>query len=337
MRSNYPRSLILFLITLCIALSFVATSVAAGPDPKKVSAVLKVGGGTVGGVGYVVMIGMSKIVKDAYPRIDMTVVPGGYIGNITRTESKELDIASTCVSASKLAIALKPPFEKQLNNVRSLYCTQDLLYYAAFVRKDFPVDTVEEMFQKKIPARLCTLAIGNIGELMWREFFSQYKTTWDDVAKKWGGKMNFVAWADAVNLVKDGHADGILSVGTVKIGWALELSSARPMKILKFNNAELDYMTKTLGFGRGVIPANTYAGITEDVLCPTDPGTVIVHNDVPDDVVEAILTSLWEGASKYAEHHALLAGFKAGGMCTNLPFPLHRAAEKFYKEKGCLK
>jgi len=324
-----------FLIGLSLCLA--ANSIAADPDPKKVSAVLKAGGGTVGGVGYVMMTGMSKVVKDAYPRMDISVVPGGWVGNIPRLDKGELDIAHTTVAAASMAKLVKPPFDKPPKNVRSIFATQEQLFYAAFVRKDFPVDKLEGIFKKKVPARLCTLALGNLTELMWRQFFLHYNTSWDDVSAKLGGKMNFIAWADGVNLIKDGHADGILAVGTEKIGWAMELTTARPMKILKFTEADLDFMSKTFGFGRAIIPANTYTGITEDVVCPTDSGMTIISSRIDDQLVNAILAALYNGADKYAKYHASLANFKANGMCKGMPLPLHKAAEKFYKEKGCLK
>jgi uncharacterized protein len=339
MRPTRTRRAILVGFTLSLALvlgTAVLTSAAGGPDPQKVTAILKAGGGTVGGVGFVMMTGMSKVVKDAFPRIDITVVPGGWVGNIPRTDKGELDLAHTTIAAASMAKMMKPPFDKAPQNVNSLYATQEQLFYAAFVRKDFPADTLEDMFKKKTPAKLCTLALGNLTELMWRQFFLHYNTTWEDVGEKWGGKMNFVAWADAVNLVKDGHADGILAVGTQKIGWAMDLTTSRPIKILKFTKNDLDYMNKTFGFGRATIPANTYSGIPEDVVCPTDSGMTIINSRaVPDEVVQAILTALWEGAGKYSKHHAALTNFKAAGMCKGMPLPLHPAAEKFYKEKGC--
>lgn len=336
MKGYQKKSLILFFL-VGIFLSYAGNSFAADPDPKKVTAILKAGGGTVGGVGFVMMTGMAKVVKDAYPRIDITVVPGGWVGNIPRVDKGELDLAHTTIAAASMAKLVKPPFKTPPKNVRSLYATQERLFYAAFVRKDFPADTLEDIFKKKIPARLCTLALGNLTELMWRQFFLHHNTSWEDVSTKLGGKMNFVTWGDAVNLIKDGHADGILAVGTEKIGWAMELTSSRPMKILKFTEADLDYMSKTFGFGRAVIKGNTYTGITEDVVCPTDSGMAIINSKIDGVVVDAILAALWNGAEKYAKYHAALANFKAEGMCKGMPLPLDKAAEKFYKDKGCLK
>jgi TRAP transporter TAXI family solute receptor len=336
MKTTMAKGLGILVLLVSVVLYFAGISTAADPDPKKVSAVLKAGGGTVGGVGYVMMTGMSKVVKDAYPRLDITVVPGGWIGNIPRLDKGELDIAHTTIAAASMAKLVKPPFEKPVKNVRSLFATQEQLLYVALVRKDFPVDTLEDIFKKKVPARLCTLALGNLTELMWRQFFLHHNTTWDDVSAKLKGKMNFVAWGDAVNLVKDGHADGILAVLSGKMGWALDLTNSRPMKTLKFTEADLDYMSKTFGFGRGVIPANTYTGITQDAVCPTDSGMAIINSQIEDQVVEAILAALWKGAGQYAKYHAALANFKAEGMCKGMPLPLHKAAEKFYKAKGCL-
>ncbi len=336
MRKFRGKFFILLVAPLCGALLLAGVSSAADPDPKKVSAVLKAGGGTVGGVGFVMMTGMSKVVKDAYPRLDISVVPGGWVGNIPRVDKGELDVAHTTIAAASMAKLVKPPFDKPLKKANSIFATQERLFYAAFVRQDFPVDSLEDIFKKKVPARLCTLALGNLTELMWRQFFLYHKTSWEDVSSKLGGKMNFVTWGDAVNLIKDGHADGILAVGTEKIGWALELTASRDMKILKFTETDLNYMSKTFGFGRGTIKANTYSKITEDRICPTDSGMTIANSGLEDTAVEAILAALWNGADKYSKYHAGLANFKAQGMCKGMPLPLHKAAEKFYKAKGCL-
>jgi uncharacterized protein len=323
-------TLVLFLV---IGLMVSSASMATGADPKKVSAILKAGGGAVGGIGYMVMTGMSKVVRGVYPRIDITVVPGGWVGNLPRVNSGEMDIGSTTTAMCSLAAAKRAPFDKPLPNIRSLYSTQDRLYYFAIVRKDIPVDSLGELFAKKPAIRLCTIQKGTTTELMWRNVFESQGVKWADISK-WGGKINFVAWGDAVNLVKDGHADGILAVGVKKLGWAMDLVNAREMKILKWDDNLLAMLNKKFGFGQNAIPANTYPGITEAAVCPTDSGSVIVNAKVPDKVVEALLTALADKDKEYQGHHKALVNFKAEGMTTALQLPLHPAAEKFYKSRN---
>lgn len=333
MKQNRIKWILFTCISVIILFSFFIPAQGRAADPKKISAVLKSGGGAVGGVGYMVMTGMSKVVRDAYPRIEISVVPGGWVGNLPRVNVGELDIGSTTVAMCALAEAKRAPFDKPLPKIKSFFSTQDKLYYFAIVSKDAPVDSIGEIFEKKPPIKLCTIQKGTTTELMWRNVFEAQGVTWDDVAS-WGGKMNFVAWGDAVNLVKDGHADGILAVGVKQIGWAMDLTHARDMKILKWEDEYLDDLKKQFGFGRDSIPANTYKGISEDVLCPTDAGEVIINADVSDEVVQAILTALADNADAYASHHKALVNFKAEGMAKDLKLPLHPAAEAFYKSRN---
>ncbi|MBN2438351.1 MAG: TAXI family TRAP transporter solute-binding subunit, partial [Deltaproteobacteria bacterium] len=177
------------------------------------------------------------------------------------------------------------------------------------------------------------LAKGTTVELMWRNIFAIKGYTWDDL-HSWGGRITHVPWGDGVNLVKDGHADGILAVGTASIGWAMDLANSRAMKILKWDDEILGVLKKEFGFDKGFIPGKTYPGVDKDVPCPADQGEIIVNAKVPDDVVTAILTALADNADKYAKHHSALSDFKAEGMAKSLLLPLHPAALKFYQSRG---
>ncbi len=328
---------VIFLSSFCviifaITLVFSSAALAEGPS-KKISAVLKAGGGAVGGIGYMVMTGMSKVVKDQYTRMGVTVVPGGWVGNLPRTDKGELDIASTTVAMCSLAAAQKSPFEKPLPNVKAFYSTQDKLFYFAIVRKEVPVDSVAEMFAKKVGLKFTCLNKGTTTELMWRNIFAAKGYTWEDL-KAWGGNMSHVAWGDAVSLVKDGHADGILAVGVKKIGWAMDLTNSRAMKILKWDDEYFNMLHEKFGFSTGAIPGKTYPGIDEDAVCPADSGEVVVNAKISDEVVTAILTALADNAEQYSKHHSALANFTEAGMAKSLKLPLHPAAIKFYKSRG---
>jgi TRAP-type uncharacterized transport system substrate-binding protein len=84
----------LFIVLLSIALVFMA-ALPAMAKGKDVSAVLRSAGDAVGGVGFVMLTALTKVVTDAYPKIRITVIPGGWVGNIARVNSGEVDLAST--------------------------------------------------------------------------------------------------------------------------------------------------------------------------------------------------------------------------------------------------
>lgn len=311
-------------------------SLAAQVDPTKVSAVLKVGGGTVGGIGYVEMTGLAKVVGDAYPKVRITVVPGGWIGNIPRTNKGELDLGSTTAIMTQLAVKKRGAFNEDYPNVRGLMRAQDQYWFVAVVRKDFPAETVGEIVRKKIPARLCTLAKGNATEWIWLTAFEEMGASWDDLPK-WGGKMNHVAWADGVNLVKDGHADGILAVVFGKIGWMTELATARDVKFLQWDKEVKDLLVQRYGFTDGVMPAGLFRGQEKAVPAPTDGGVVVVRADLKPDVVYTITKAVAENGEKFKTFHAALVNFTSEGMPKDVGgFPLHEGAAMYYKERGWL-
>lgn len=330
------RSFLTLTMVLACAMFLAVCTVQFGhaadtPDPKT-SAVLNAAGASPGGVGFVLLTGISKFVKQSFPRVEITVVPGGFVGNLMRVNKGEMDMAATTTSLALMAENKEPPYDKEdVSHVRSLFSTQNPFNFFAIVRKDLEANTLKELFEKKLPVKLCTLNKGTAAELVWRNVFLSQGVSWEDVSDKWGGSVSFVTWADAVNLVKDGHADGILAVGASKIGWAMDLSHARDVKILKWDEDLFELVRDRFGLLTGKIAKGSYHGIDEDIVVPYTPCEVIIRESIPDDVVTAILTAMYEHADDYAKYHTSFADFVKENMATGIKLPLHPAAKKFFE------
>lgn len=305
-------------------------------EAQDISAVLRAGGGAVGGAGFVMLTGVAKIVSNDYKKISITVVPGGWVGNLERVNSGELDLASTSNTLCQAAEKKEKPVDAPIPKVRSLFSVQDTMYYFMFARKDFPADSVEEIFKKKIPARICTLSPGSLTEVQFRSAFASQGVSWEDI-KAWGGAVNFVQWGDAVSLVKDGHADIICAAALGKAGWAMELATVREMKVLKWSPKLLQAINERTGTRTETMPSGLYKGIDYASDCPVSSGEIIINVDVPNEVAYAIVKAMAENEKDYREHHAAFKSFKAEGMPKDIFLPLHPGAKKYYMEKGWLK
>ena len=308
----------------------------AGGAGAEVSAVLKAGGGAPGGAGFAMLTGMSKVVAKSFPKVSITVVPGGWVGNITRVDGGELQLASTGNILCQMAEKKMPPMDKDFPDVRALFSVQDDMYYFMFARKDFPVDSVEDLIAKKVPVRVCTLSPGSITELTFKVALGTSNVTWDTI-KEWGGKVNFVKWPDAVSLVKDGHADVICAAALGKAGWAMELATVRDMKVLKWSPAQLEAINKALGTRTKKMPGGLYKGIDYEVACPISSGEIIVNAKMTDEVAYALVKGMADGAADYQGHHAAFRNFQPQGMAEGIFFPIHPGALKYYHEKGLIK
>ena len=320
--------------TVLFALMLVSTMfVPAAWAGSQLRAIMRAGGGAVGGAGFVMLTGLSKVVKGVHPKIDMTVVPGGWVGNLVRVNSGELDIASTSNTLCAMAEKGEPPMDKDYSKVRALMNVQDEMYYFMVARADLPVDSVDELIEKKFPVRLCTLSKGSITEMEFRLALKSRGLSWDDI-KSWGGEVNFVRWGDAVSLIKDGHADMICAAAVGKAGWLMELTTVRDMKVLKWGDDLLEKVNQSSGTLTRVMKAGIYRGVDYDVKCPCSSGEIIINAGVPDEVAYAIVEAMAGNVKEYQDHHAALRTFTAEGMARNISLPIHPGALKFYQKVG---
>lgn len=321
------------LLALFLSVSVNGGAWAAETPDTKVEGVLKALGASPGGVGFMLLTGMFTVVKESYPRLELTVVPGGFVGNMQRVNTGEGDLGSTTTFLASMAVQGVEPFNKgPLKDTMSLVNIQNQFFFFAIVRKDLPAETLGDLFAKKLPVRLCTLNKGTSTELVWRGVFASKGVSWEDLSSKWGGGISFVAWADAVNLVKDGHADGILAVGDSKMGWIMELANSRDIKVLTWDPELMQVAKDKYGLEPGEIPAGAYPGIDKPVAVPYSPNMVVVNRNVPDNQVKAILKAMYDRAGEYNTFHPGLARFKTEGMGKGMFLPLHPAAAEFYKE-----
>lgn len=321
------------LLALCLLISTAGSAWAANQPATHVEGVVKALGASPGGVGFMLLTGMFSVVKKSYPQLEMTVVPGGFVGNLQRVNTGEGDLGSTTTFLAAMAQKHVEPFNKgELKDAMALVNIQNQFFFFAVVRKDLEAESLGDLFAKKLPVRLCTLNKGTSTELVWRGIFASKGVSWEDVSSKWGGGVSFVAWADAVNLVKDGHADGILAVGDAKMGWIMELANSRDIKVLKWDPEFMKVAEENYGLQPGEIPAGSYPGIDKPVAVPYSPNMVVVNRNVPNNVVKAILKAMYDHAAEYAAFHPGLAKFDVQKMGKGMYLPLHPGAAEFYKE-----
>ncbi len=317
----------LMVISLCVSSKAIAAEVKA---PADTAGIVKAGGGSIGGVGFIIMTAVSDVTKKAFPRLIINTVPGGWIGNLSRIERGELDIATS--SAASFKVVEATPSQK-IGSVRSLFASQDKSYYFAMVRSDIPANSLGEIIEKKIPVRWCTNGKNNTTELIFRTLFESKGAGWKEV-ESWGGKVNFISWNDAVDQIKDGHADGLLAIGLEKIGWLLDLTQVRDMKFVAIEPELIEVAKKKFGVKAGVIPGGIYRGIPDPHTCLEDTGLNFVSEKMPDNQVIAILQAVADNVDAYRKYHPAFASFKPENMPKDMPLPLHKAAERYYKSKG---
>lgn len=118
-----------------------------------------------------------------------------------------------------------------------------------------------------------------------------------------------------------------------------EASEGRQLTLLAFSPQLLEYLAR-FGLGEGVIPAGTYpraANAEEDVASATMGTTITVSARMPDDIAYLITATINDSADRVRKIHGSLADYDPSKGHLHLGVPLHRGAERYYREKGWLR
>ncbi|GAB3527995.1 TAXI family TRAP transporter solute-binding subunit [Photobacterium alginatilyticum] len=91
-------------------------------------------------------------------------------------------------------------------------------------------------------------------------------------------------------------------------------------------------------YAKSTVPGGMYKGTNDDVNSFGVAATLVSSTDVSDDVVYALVKSVFENFNTFKRLHPAFANLKPENMVKDgLSIPLHPGAERYYKEMGYLK
>lgn len=141
-------------------------------------------------------------------------------------------------------------------------------------------------------------------------------------------------------------ADGQLDAYFYAAGWPVaamvQLATTKGMELHRFSHADLKKINGVIpAYIPSKIPAGVYEGVDYDVPTPAVSALLVVSSDLSEELVHGITKALWNSNSRklldnghpkgrQITPETALDGVKALGV------PLHRGAEKFYREAGMM-
>ncbi len=298
--------------------------------------------GPTGGLYYQYMAGLAKIVHDVYPDIEINLSPGGAVANIVRISRDASALGTTTLLQTVQAAQSTEDFEGKppVTNLRVLLALPDPSYFYPLFRPDVPIANLADIKAKKLKLRLGMIPRGSISEWGWRKMLEFTGITIKDI-ESWGGKVSYTNFSDMVNLMKDGHLDGMFGLGTARAGWLVDLTNARQINFVPFHEPAGEQFIKEFGgSGWSELPANSFKGQEKPFKAfRTYPTTLIITNaELPEELGYKIVKAVMDNVEKFKLTNAeglkdlsLATAWKAG------TFQLHKGAARYFTEKGVMK
>ncbi|HSO18091.1 MAG TPA: TAXI family TRAP transporter solute-binding subunit, partial [Desulfosarcina sp.] len=291
--------------------------------------------GPMGGDWYSLGGALGEMAKEAMPGAVVTVTTGGAVENLPKVNAGQSDLGLTMAKLYHEALTGTESFSSRgkQENVRALAFLANIPMSFFLVKEGNPLASIDEIKAQKKKVRILTSKKGSSPALAAELMLGKYGITFEDI-KNWGGSVNYVSYAEAANLIKDGHADAW--IGPMVSG-IVELTTTERMKMLPIAPAALDKLRDEDHYVKMTLPKDKYYFVKADTPHMAESVILIIRKDLPDDKVYALTKAVLENPERVRAIHQTYAGFDPATAWQNLGGPLHPGAEKCFKEKGFMK
>ena len=290
--------------------------------------------GGVAGTFYPLGGAIAQVWNQKIPGLNVTVqATGGSLENVRLLGSKGAEIA-ICMNdiayyGQQGLEAFKAKNEKYTNYSAIGNVYPDVVQI--FARKDGPIKTVADFRDKRI-------SVGPPGsgtEISARQILGLYGL---DYKTKKDLKAMYLSYAEAADHFKDKLINGAYFVVAVPNAALQDINVMHPVKFLEIDDQMFGKIGKEYPlYARFEIPVNSYQGQSSLVKTIAVYSSLLVRNDLPEDLVYQMTKVFFDERALIAQGHAAGKYIKFETAISGIAVPFHPGAQKYLKEKGILK
>ena len=280
-----------------------------------------------GGAWYTIGGALADLFQSEIPNVISSCGPGGGVSNIFSVASNEAQLGFGFPDDVLDAEAGVGDFEgNALDNVRGITAIYPGVLHIA-VAADSDIQSVEDLKGKV----LCTQQRGNAAEKMIRKVLEAYGMSYDDMSN-----VNFVGFSDAVDLVKDGHADAIAYMSTFPYASLQDLATSRGVHLLPIDQEHMDILIEECpAYYPVTIPGGSYEGTDEDVVAMGCTTILFTNAEMPEEIAYQMTKVMYDNYDNLVTVNSSMSNMTPEfGSDTGIT--LHPGAERYYREIGVL-
>ncbi len=287
--------------------------------------------GPTGGGWYMLGGTLSDLITQEIEGVKPNVTTGGSLANLTKVDVGDADVGLTM---DRLLYEATEGIESYADagvhdDVAGVAYLGDIYMSIFLVREDFEADSIAEIRDNQIPIRLLTSPKASSPALATERMLAEYGISFEDI-ESWGGSVNFVSYAEASSLIKDGHADAWCGPMVSAI---VELTVSRRMKHLPVDEEVLAALEDEYKYGTAIIPEDNWYFVGQDTPSMTESVIFIARKSLSDDFVYQMTKALCENPDRVRSVSATYANFSPDTAMDIVGAPLHPGAQRYYDEQ----
>lgn len=282
-----------------------------------------IGTSTLGGTMQIMATPLSKLITDKIPNAYASVqnTPGPQ-ANLQLMEAGEMDIAFCSGPVIYEALTgtgwANGTVYKDFRTILVVYPS----YFELVATVGKGIDNVRDMQDKRvhtsIPGTTPDIALKAVAEIIGLTFKEKHP----------------INTGPASDMLRDGRLDVVSCAMGIPTPFIMDLQATNNVHLLQMDEADMKAVSAKYPYlAPTQIPANTYKNQPDPINTFALWNVVIVHKDLPDDLVYEITKVCLENLQDFAAAAAVGRDFKAENIAHAVG-PVHPGAARYYKEAG---
>ncbi len=304
-------------------------AVAAVSGVARADTFVRMVSGPSGGSWYPLGAKIMQVFDEQVEGISTSNTSGGGISNILAVSGGDAELGWSYAHTTYNGYVGKGKFSKAQPNVRHFATLYPAMFQVA-VRTDSPIQSFADMKAANISPGKAKWT----GTAFAESVLKAYGFGFDDI-KKNGGTVHYVSYTESVSLMKDGHIDVFMAATSMPQASFLELEHSPGIRFIGMPKQKLDEIIKANpGYIPGKMPKGVYESVGEDLHTLGIVTNMVVHKDLPDDLVYNMCKVFWENHAAFVEVKGVWKTVTLENALNGAAIPVHPGAKRCYDELG---
>ena len=285
-------------------------------------------GGTAG-TYYPIGAGIASIISKHADGIEITAEStGASVANLKMLRAHKIDMMLGASNTSWGGYNGHPPFEgKPVTNIRGIACLYPEVFQFITLSSS-GINTIYDLKGKKVALG----AAGSGTERTSKMVFEAHGMSYDDFDEQ------YLKFGEAVTALKDRLVDCAIVGSGIPTSAVVDATSTLDIRFVTLDEKAMDpFCAERPYLAMMELPAGTYRGQDQAVPVVASPAIFSANDEMSEDLVYKITKTFWENIGELASVHAQGKNVKLETALSAMSIPLHKGAEKYYREVGLIK
>ncbi|MCK8815803.1 TAXI family TRAP transporter solute-binding subunit [Natroniella sulfidigena] len=297
--------------------------VGCGGEETAQTEYFSIGTGGTAGVYYPLGGAIANLIDDEVANVSTSAQStGASVENIRLIDNQEVEIAIIQNDLASYAYDGVQQFDEPVENMRGIATLYPEVIQIV-VRDEAGIEEISDLKGKSVAVG----APGSGVEANAKQILNTFGITYDDLDE------DYLSFSEAAGRLSDRQIDAAFLTAGTPTAAVMDVAATQDIDLLNFSQEQIDELNSKYPYLTGVeVPAETYRGQDSEASTVALQATLIVQEDLEEDLVYDITEAIFENRDSLISAHDRAEEITVDTAQDGMTVPLHSGAERYFNE-----